>query len=117
MTTTPTRAVEPRPAAVVAGAGPLGRLADLAYRHRLLTVVGWLAALGVAVVMAGAVGGEFKADYSAPGPDSSAAQQLLDDEFPAQSGDTVDVVVHTDGPATTAAAKAETRALLAQLAE
>ena len=117
MTTTATHTVSPRASAVAPGTGPLGRLADLAYRHRLLTVVGWLAALGVAVVMAGAVGGEFKADYSAPGSDSSAAQQLLDDEFPAQSGDTVDVVVHTDGPATTAAAKAETRALLAQLAE
>src|SRR3954449_11557141 len=96
MTTTPTRAVEPRPAAVVAAAGPLGRLADLAYRHRLLTVVGWLAALAVSVVLAGAVGGEFKADYSAPGSDSSAAQQLLEDEFPAQSGDTVDVGVRSD---------------------
>src|SRR3954451_19991285 len=115
MTTTPTRAVEPRPAAVVAGAGPLGRLADLAYRHRLLTVVGWLAALGVSVVLAGAVGGEFKADYSAPGSDSSAAQQLLEDEFPAQSGDTVDVVVRTAGPATAAAAQTDVRHLLARL--
>src|SRR3954454_11013890 len=115
MTTTPTRAVEPRPAAVVAGAGPLGRLADLAYRHRLLTVVGWLAALAVLVVLAGAVGGEFKADYSAPGSDSSAAQQLLEDEFPAQSGDTVDVVVRTAGPATAAAAQTDVRHLLARL--
>src|SRR4051794_22980463 len=115
MTTSPTRAVEPRPAAVVAGAGPLGRLADLAYRHRLLTVVGWLAALAVSVVLAGAVGGEFKADYSAPGSDSSAAQQLLEDEFPAQSGDTVDVVVRTAGPATAAAAQTDVRHLLARL--
>jgi putative drug exporter of the RND superfamily len=115
MTTTATHTVSPRASAVAPGTGPLGRLADLAYRHRLLTVVGWLAALGVAVVMAGAVGGEFKADYSAPGSDSSAAQGLLEDEFPAQSGDTVDVVFHTDGPATTAAARADVRDLLGQL--
>src|SRR3954464_10011663 len=117
MTTSPTRAVEPRPAAVVAGAGPLGRLADLAYRHRLLTLLGWLAALAVSVVMAGAVGGEFKADYSAPGSDSGAAQQLLEDEFPDQSGDMVDVVVRTEGPATAPEAQAGVRALLAQLAD
>ena len=86
--------------------GPLGRLADLTYRHRLLTVVAWVAALGLAVVLAGAVGGEFKADYSAPGSDSSAAQQLLEDEFPAQSGDTVDVVVRSDRPVTDPAVKA-----------
>src|SRR3954453_2229019 len=100
--TTPT-APAPRPPAGAPGPGPLGRLADLAYRHRLLTVVSWLAALAVSVVLAGAVGGEFKADYSAPGSDSSAAQQLLEKEFPAQSGDTVDVVVRTAGPATAAA--------------
>src|SRR4051795_10055575 len=117
MTTTPTRAVEPPPAAVVAGAGPLGRLADLAYRHRLVTLVGWLAALAVSVVLAGAVGGEFKADYSAPGSDSSAAQRLLADEFPAQSGDTVDVVVRSDGPARAAAVRSDVRALLAQVAQ
>src|SRR3954470_15600560 len=95
--------------------GPLGRLADVAYRHRLLVVLGWVAALVLSVVLAGAVGGEFKADYSAPGSDSSAAQGLLEDEFPAQSGDTVDVVFHTDGPASTAAARADVRDLLGQL--
>ncbi|MEO7980138.1 MAG: hypothetical protein ABI807_04540, partial [Sporichthyaceae bacterium] len=77
------------------GPGPLGRLGDLAYRHRLLTVVTWVVALGAAVVLAATVGGDFTADYSAPGSDSSAAQQLLEDEFPAQSGDTVDVVVRS----------------------
>src|SRR5919107_6441689 len=115
MTTTITRAAEPRPPAAAPGPGPLGRLADLAYRHRLLTVVGWLAALAVSVVLAGAVGGEFKADYSGPGSDSSAAQQLLEDEFPAQSGDTVDVVVRSDRPVTDPAVKADVTALLAKL--
>ena len=106
MTSTTTRPVRPS-AAVEPRPGPLGRLADLTYRHRLLTVLAWVAALGLSVVLAGAFGGEFKADYSAPGSDSSAAQQLLEDEFPAQSGDTVDVVVRTDGPATAAAVRTD----------
>src|SRR4051794_16708539 len=97
--------------------GPLGRLADLAYRHRLLVVLGWVAALAVSVVLAGVVGGQFKADYSAPGSDSSSAQRLLESEFPTQSGDTVDVVFHSTGPATAAAGRAEVRELLGQLAD
>src|SRR4051812_29433853 len=117
MTATTTTAPAPRPPAVAPRPGPLGRLADLAYRHRLLTVVAWLAALGVAMVLAVGVGGEFKADYSAPGSDSSAAQRLLADEFPAQSGDTVDVVVRSDGPARAAAVRSDVRALLAQVAQ
>ncbi len=96
--------------------GPLGRLADLAYRHRLLTVSAWVAALGLAVVFAGAFGGEFRADYSAPGSDSSAAQQLLEDEFPAQSGDTVDVVVTAEQPVTDPAVRDRVADLLAGLA-
>jgi RND superfamily putative drug exporter len=114
MTSTTTRPV--RPSAAVERPGPLGRLADLTYRHRLLTVLAWVAALGLSIVLAGAFGGEFKADYSAPGSDSSAAQTLLEDEFPAQSGDTVDVVVRTAGPATTAAVRTDVRALLTKLA-
>ena len=77
--------------------GPLGRLARTTFRHRGRTVLAWLLALGVAVGLAAAFGGEFKADYSAPGSDSQQAQTLLEDRFPAQAGDTVDVVVHAEG--------------------
>ena len=96
--------------------GPLGRLADLTFRHRIVTVLAWVAALGIAIVLAGAFGGDFKADYSAPGSDSSQAQQLLEDEFPAQSGDTVDVVVRTDGPVTAPAVRSQVADLLAKVA-
>ena len=116
MTSTATRPAGP-PAAPAGRPGPLGRLADLTYRHRLATVLAWVAALGLSIVLAGVAGGEFKADYSAPGSDSSAAQQLLEDEFPAVAGDTVDVVVRTDGPVTAQAARADVQALLADLAE
>jgi RND superfamily putative drug exporter len=96
--------------------GPLGRLADLAFRHRLVTVLAWVAALVVAIVLAGAFGGEFKADYSAPGSDSSRAQTLLEEQFPSQSGDTVDVVVRSERPVTDPAVRSEVSALLGKLA-
>ena len=95
--------------------GPLGRLADLTYRHRLVTVLAWVAALVLSVVLASLSGGTFTADYSAPGSDSSAAQQLLAREFPALSGEQVDVVVATARPATDPTVRSEVAAMLARL--
>ena len=51
----------------------------------------------VAVLLSMSLGGDFTADYSAPGSDSKEAQTLLEDRFPTQAGDTVDVVVRADG--------------------
>jgi RND superfamily putative drug exporter len=93
--------------------GPLGRLGRFAYRNRGKTVLAWVAALALSAGLSMAFGGEFFADYSAPGSDSSKAQQLLEDKFPAQSGDTVDVVVRAEGGAD--AAKPAVTALLADL--
>src|SRR5919112_1800700 len=95
--------------------GPLGRLADLAFRYRGRTLLAWLLALGIAVGLSTAFGGDFKADYSAPGSDSRQAQQLLEERFPAQAGDTVDVVVRADDGVTQAGARADVQALLAEL--
>ncbi len=74
--------------------GPLGRLARVTYRRRGRTMLAWLAALAAAVLLSMSYGGDFKADYSAPGSDSQEAQSLLEERFPAQAGDIVDVVVH-----------------------
>jgi RND superfamily putative drug exporter len=97
--------------------GPLGRLADRSFRHKWLTVLGWVAALALAVGLSAAFGGDFKADYSAPGSDSSQAQELLEDRFPAQAGDTVDVVVQAEAGVDDPAVQADVRALLADLAD
>jgi RND superfamily putative drug exporter len=118
MTSAPTayaqrRVNAPEPAPQV---GPLGRLARLTFRNRGRTVLVWVAVLVLGVVLSSAFGGKFKADYSAPGSDSKAAQSLLENKFPAQSGDTVDVVVHSDRAVTSAALKGDVTALLAKVA-
>jgi putative drug exporter of the RND superfamily len=95
--------------------GPLGRLAGVAYRHRGRMVLAWLGVLVVAFALSATLGGKFTADYTAPGSDSKAAQQLLENRFPAQSGDTVDVVVQATGTVTAPAAKAAVTAVLAQI--
>jgi RND superfamily putative drug exporter len=97
------------------GVGPLGRLAGAAFRHRGRVVLIWLAVLAVAGVLSTVAGGTFHADYSAPGSDSQIAQQQLQQRFPAQSGDTVNVVVHSDSAVTSPAVKADVTKTLAQL--
>src|SRR5262245_17268285 len=92
---TPGRTLDPAPSSP--RVGPLGRLARVTYRRRGRTVPAWLGALVAAVLMSMALAGEFTADYSAPGSDSKEAQTLLEDRFPSQAGDTVDVVVRADG--------------------
>ena len=95
--------------------GLLGRLAGVAYRHRVLVVVVWLAAVAAAVGLASVASGEFKADYTACGSDSRAAQDLLAERFPGAAGEQVTVVVHSDdGPV--AADRPAVDALLAEIA-
>ncbi|MCW6007373.1 MMPL family transporter [Micromonospora sp. CPCC 205371] len=114
MTTTLPRLDDPR-AAARARPGPLGRLAGLAYRRRGRVLLAWAAAFAIAFGVSAAFGGDFTADYSAPGSDSKAAQDLLAERFPARAGDTVDVVVHADGPVTDPGVRGEVTALLGEL--
>ncbi|MGI5184640.1 MMPL family transporter [Dactylosporangium sp. CA-152071] len=94
--------------------GPLGRLARVAYRRRGRTVVAWVVALAAAFALSNFFGGDFAADYSAPGSDSKAATRLLEERFTSQSGATVAVVVRADNGV--AGVKGDVQALLAKLA-
>ncbi len=94
--------------------GPLGRLAGFAYRRRRWTVLAWVAAIAVAVVLSAGFGADYQADYSVRGSGSQQAQQVLEERFPAQSGDTVDVVVRAEGGVDTV--RGDVEAMLAQLA-
>ena len=111
--TLPSPRVGDDPAEKAPAIGPLGRLGRFAYRNRGKTVLAWVAALALSAGLSMAFGGEFFADYSAPGSDSSKAQQLLEDKFPAQAGDTVDVVVRAGAGAD--ATQPEVESLLADL--
>src|SRR5262249_51782300 len=61
-----------------------------------------------------AFGGEFQTDSSVPGSDSQQAQHLLGQRFPAQSGDSVRLVVRADNVSSTEVQRA-VRALLGEL--
>ncbi len=78
-------------------------LARLCIRHRRLTFGAWLLALVVAVAAASAVGENYSTNFELPESDSQQALALLEERFPAQSGDSVQFVFvaeqgRLDGP-------------------
>ena len=77
-------------------------------------LIAWAVALATAFGLSAAFGGEFTNGSSAPGSDSEQAQRLLSERFPAQSGDTVQVVVRADD-VTGAGRASEVNALLGEL--
>jgi len=94
--------------------GPLGRLARLCYRRRGAVLLTWLLGLGLVLGLSAAFGGEKVNGASLPGADSQDAQTLLEDRFPAQAGDRIDVVVRADDVASDQV-QARVGALLAEL--
>ncbi|MFJ8582604.1 MMPL family transporter [Micromonospora sp. NPDC093277] len=59
-------------------------------------LIAWAVGIVIAFGLSAAFGGETSNGSSAPGSDSEQAQSLLGERFPAQSGDTVRVVVRAD---------------------
>ena len=74
----------------------LVRLADWCYRRRRAVIALWIAALVGSFALSSAFGGEFRQDYLQPGSESQAASKTLEERFPQQSGDTVQIVLHAD---------------------
>jgi len=77
-------------------------------------LIAWAVALAIAFGLSAAFGGEFANDSSTPGSDSAQAQSLLGERFPAQSGDTVRVVVRADN-VSGAGVRSAVKALLGEL--
>jgi RND superfamily putative drug exporter len=71
----------------------LRALARFCYRRRRLVVAFWFVALIGVNVLSGAVGTNFTTNFSAPNTESTRATNLLKANFPAQSGDAVQVVM------------------------
>ncbi len=68
------------------------RLAALCVAHRRITVAAWLIALVACVAAAGAAGSKYSTNFTLPASDSQQALQLLEQQFPQQSGGEVQVV-------------------------
>jgi putative drug exporter of the RND superfamily len=84
----------------------LGRLAGWCYDHRRVVLVAWVAGVVLVIWLAQLAGSRFDDNFSAGNTQSQQAENVLAERFPAQAGDTADVVFHSGGrltdPATAA---------------
>ncbi|MGW0393088.1 MMPL family transporter [Streptomyces sp. NPDC003042] len=87
----------------------MAAIARWCMRHRLVTVLIWLFALGGTAAAATAAGTSFSNDYEVPGTESGQAHALLRDGFPGQGGDTDTVVWRTPDHQTARAPDVEQR--------
>ena len=76
----------------------LGRLAGHCYDRRRLVLVLWIVAIIAITVVAQIVGTDFKNKFTAGNTPSQQAQNILQERFPSQAGDTADIVFHTATP-------------------
>jgi RND superfamily putative drug exporter len=74
--------------------GIVGRVARYAISHRRMTIVAWLAVLVAALGTSAAVGSHYTNNNSLKGTQSQRATDLLRRDFPAQAGDTDQIVLH-----------------------
>src|SRR5919106_464986 len=74
----------------------LERLARWCYRHRWRTVFVWIGALIASIALMNVAGGAYTSDFSLPGSETQEALDLLEEEFPARSGDSATIVFKAD---------------------
>ncbi len=97
--------------------GIVARVAQWAVRHRRTVVIGWLVLLIGALGLAGAVGTKFANNFSLPGTESQRAADLLKRDFPAQAGDSDQIVLAArQGAVTDAAVRSRVAPMLAAVA-
>jgi putative drug exporter of the RND superfamily len=77
--------------------GGLGRLAAWCYDHRRVVLGGWIVVVVAVIGLSGAIGSAFSDNFASGNSASQRAENLLASRFPAQAGDSADVVVHTSG--------------------
>jgi putative drug exporter of the RND superfamily len=71
----------------------VSNLARWCFRHRWAVLAGWIIALVIMGGVSQAVGSKYSNNFSLPKTDSSSALDLLKSSFPAQSGDSDQIVV------------------------
>lgn len=96
--------------------GLLASLARWIYHHRKLTLLIWLATLVVSFLLFMAFKGDWKENYLTPGSDSKAAAALIGQEFPGNTGETLDIVWKSSAGASSAETQAKINKVLEQVA-
>ncbi len=97
--------------------GILARLARWCVAHRRLAIGGWVALLVVVLAASRAVGTQYASDFSLSGTESQHARDLLERDFPQQSGDSDQIVFNvSSGSVHDPAVRNRIRPMLAKVA-
>ncbi|HEV7564282.1 MAG TPA: MMPL family transporter [Solirubrobacterales bacterium] len=83
--------------------------------HRKTVIFSWIAALIVIGAISVSVGGHFSEEFKLPASDSKEAFDLLETKFPAQSGDTAQIVYKADGGVESPAVKKKMEGVFGQI--
>jgi RND superfamily putative drug exporter len=94
------------------------RLARFSFQHRRLVLAGWLVTAVIVLGLSSGSGSKFNDSFNLPGTDSQAAVSLLNQNFPAASGEGDQVVFQASHGATirSPAVRAAATAALARVA-
>src|SRR6476620_7509611 len=93
------------------------RLATWCTGHRQTVIAGWIVALIGIGVIASSVGSDFSEDFKLPASDSTDAFNLLENKFPAQTGDTAAIVFKAEGGFESPAVRRQMEVLFAEAEE
>jgi RND superfamily putative drug exporter len=85
--------------------------------HRKTVIVGWIVALIGFGMLASSVGSDFSEEFKLPASDSQEAFDLLENRFPAQSGDTATIVYKAEDGVESAAVKKKMEGVFATVAK
>jgi putative drug exporter of the RND superfamily len=97
--------------------GIVGRVGSWAAHHRRVVLVGWIVLLVGSLGISHAVGTNYSTNFSLPGTESQRATDLLKRDFPAQSGDSDQIVLRArTGQITDPAVRAHVEPMLKQVA-
>ncbi|MFM2159945.1 MAG: hypothetical protein RLY39_476, partial [Actinomycetota bacterium] len=92
-------------------------LADVAHKRRWLVVAIWLFAIVSVGGAAKSAGSAFSSSFDLPDTESSRVQEILAKEFPAQRGDSSQIVIETTGKLTSPDNQATIERLMAEVAK
>jgi putative drug exporter of the RND superfamily len=98
--------------------GLIARVGDAVARHRRAVLIGWLVLIIGALGLSSALGSKYANNFSLPGTESQRAADLLARDFPAQAGDSDQIVLGArEGTVTEAAVRSRVAPMLSAVAK
>src|SRR4051794_1068153 len=92
------------------------RFAHWTTGHRATVIIGWIVALVGFGILAGVAGSSFTEEFSLPSSDSKDALDLLENRFPAQAGDVVQIVYKAESGVESPAIEQKMKGVFMQVA-